>query len=48
MKGVFKKFIISRVDFVHNGDSTVNERNCEKKYKIFKVKSICKIKINPV
>ena len=42
--------MISQVDFVYNGDSTVNERNCDdvlkifKKYKIFKVKST-KIKI---
>ena len=51
MKGLFSKLLISYVDFVYNGDSTVTERNCEDflktlwKYKIFKVKSTGKIKL---
>ena len=44
MSGVFKKIMISQVDLVYNGESTVRERDVEDFLKIFKKDKILKVK----
>ena len=45
MRGITSKFIVSMVDLKYNGETSVEERDCEKflktlrEYKILKVKS---------